>query len=116
MTWNHFRFSPLDGGAGDPITLETACQLKSLVLGSPNQLIPSGWVHQSFGFSDQVSLGLLQHKGGPCGVLAAVQAHLVKENMPQGLLGQALFLNASGPTLRQCHETSRKFKGIRQIF
>lgn len=82
-----YRFSPLEGGAGEPISLETACSLKSLVLGSANLMVPSGWVHQSFGFSEQVGLGLVQHRGGPCGVLAAVQAHIIKENLPHGGLG-----------------------------
>ena len=74
------RFMPLGGAGGVPIPVQTACSIKALVLGSANLLIPEGWIHQSFGFSQQVRFGLVQHKGGPCGVLAAVQAHLIKEN------------------------------------
>ena len=75
-----YRFRPLDGAGGVPIPVQTACSIKALVLGSANLLIPDGWIHQSFGFSQQVRYGFVQHKGGPCGVLAAVQAHLIKEN------------------------------------
>ena len=66
---------------GRPLPQETACALKSLVLGSANRIFPVGWTNQSFGFSSQVSFGLVQHHGGPCGVLAAVQAHILKEKL-----------------------------------
>ena len=60
-----------------------------MVFGSANHLIPNGWLHQSFKFhspasvdgdieSQGCSFGLIQNNGGPCGILAAVQAHILK--------------------------------------
>ena len=39
------------------------------------------WRYQSFNFCDFVKLkyGFIQKKGGPCGVLASVQAHFLLE-------------------------------------
>ena len=70
----------MKGISETPISFETACSLKQLVFGSATSPLPSGWINQSFGFSDKVKFGLVQHRGGPCGVLAAVQAHIIKEN------------------------------------
>ena len=69
--------------AGSPLSLETARQLKLLMFGEPgehNHQFSPGWLGQAFLFNTHrdLSFGLVQHKGGPCGVLAAVQARLVK--------------------------------------
>ena len=71
--------------AGSPISLETARHLKLLMFGEPgeqNHQFSPGWIGQAFMFNTHrdLSFGFVQHKGGPCGVLAAVQAHLIKEN------------------------------------
>ena len=69
--------------AGSPMSLETARHLKLIMFGEPgeqNHKFSPGWIGQAFMFSTHrdLSFGLVQHKGGPCGVLAAVQARLVK--------------------------------------
>ena len=65
---------------GDPITLELAIELKQLLFGNANRDFPAGWKSQALEFNDRDSLkfGLVQHRGGPCGVLAAVQAFVIK--------------------------------------
>ena len=42
--------------------------------------LPSGWLGQAFVFNSQsgLSYGLVQDRGGPCGVMAAVQGSLLK--------------------------------------
>ena len=69
--------------AGNPLSLETARNLKLLMFGEPGQTnhqFSAGWLGQAFVFNNHrdLSFGLVQNKGGPCGVLAAVQARLVK--------------------------------------
>ena len=72
---------------GTPLSQDVATALKALVLGSANQTLPSGWLKQSFQFqspssndhtSHGCSFGLIQNNGGPCGILAAVQAYIIK--------------------------------------
>ena len=44
-------------------------------------MYPEGWLHQAFSFRrspPSLSFGLVQKKGGPCGVLAVVQAFILK--------------------------------------
>ncbi|GFO48416.1 protein fam188b-like [Plakobranchus ocellatus] len=64
-----------------PVDLKTAIALKKIVLGSPHQRYNEEWLLQAFTFCDMPDLkyGIVQKKGGPCGVLAAVQACLVQE-------------------------------------
>ena len=69
--------------AGSPMSMETARHMKLLMFGEPgehNHQFSPGWIGQAFMFNTHrdLSFGLVQHKGGPCGVLAAVQARLVK--------------------------------------
>ena len=52
-------------------------------VGSATKMYPEGWLHQAFTFrfpaaSTELSFGLVQKKGGPCGVLAVVQAFILK--------------------------------------
>ncbi len=81
---------------GKPIELEEAVALKTLLLGNANKLYPEGWVGQAFTFRQDgpLNFGLVQKKGGPCGVLAVVQAFILKHllfpnqelaNTPMGL-------------------------------
>lgn len=65
---------------GMPISMDLAVALKTLVLGSGSKKFPPGWVGQSFTFSKEVSFAFIQKAGGPCGVLAAVQAHVIKHH------------------------------------
>ena len=73
-----------------PLNQDLAIQLKMLVFGTANQTFPSGWVRQSFQFQKPFfhdpkkndmhgcPFGLIQKKGGPCGILAVVQAYIIK--------------------------------------
>ncbi|XP_075070535.1 putative ubiquitin carboxyl-terminal hydrolase MINDY-4 [Mixophyes fleayi] len=65
---------------GKPIDRQQAVELKSLLFGSPLCCFSEEWKIQSFTFNNTSSLkyGFVQKKGGPCGVLAAVQACVLK--------------------------------------
>lgn len=64
-----------------PITLQTAINLKTLIFGSATQCFNDEWRYQSLVFCDlpKLQYGIVQKKGGPCGVLAAVQACVLQE-------------------------------------
>ncbi|KAL3831767.1 hypothetical protein ACJMK2_023474 [Sinanodonta woodiana] len=70
--------NPLDS---KPIDVQTATELKTLVFGSALQNFSDEWRLQSFCFCDMPGLkfGIVQKKGGPCGVLASVQACMLQE-------------------------------------
>ncbi|XP_067270123.1 probable ubiquitin carboxyl-terminal hydrolase MINDY-4 isoform X2 [Pseudorasbora parva] len=59
----------------------TATALKEIIFGSPLACFPEEWKQQNFTFSDTPGLkyGIVQKKGGPCGVLAAVQACVLQK-------------------------------------
>ena len=65
---------------GQPFSLELATSIKMILFGATNRSFPNGWIGQSFNFNKIQTLrfGFLQNKGGPCGVLAAVQAYLIQ--------------------------------------
>ncbi|KAH9508931.1 putative ubiquitin carboxyl-terminal hydrolase MINDY-4 [Bulinus truncatus] len=64
-----------------PLDLRAAIALKNIVLGSPTQLFNDEWLKQSLTFCEvpDIKYGIIQNKGGPCGVLAAVQACFLQE-------------------------------------
>ncbi|XP_067871780.1 probable ubiquitin carboxyl-terminal hydrolase MINDY-4 isoform X2 [Heterodontus francisci] len=64
-----------------PIDLPLAVQLKNLLFGSSISCFAEEWKIQSFTFNDLPDLryGIVQKKGGPCGVLAAVQACVLQK-------------------------------------
>ncbi|XP_050736680.1 probable ubiquitin carboxyl-terminal hydrolase MINDY-4 isoform X2 [Eriocheir sinensis] len=66
--------------AGRPITLEEATELRNLLTGSPAQPLSTEWLTQNFkqNTNPNLSYGIVQKKGGPCGVLACVQAYMMK--------------------------------------
>ncbi|CAG2180919.1 unnamed protein product, partial [Oppiella nova] len=64
--------------------------LKELVFGS--NPLSEEWRQQYLEFSPNVFYGLVQRKGGPCGVLAAIQAHLLVR----------LFFCETDADVRQC--------------
>ncbi|XP_072142649.1 probable ubiquitin carboxyl-terminal hydrolase MINDY-4 [Dermacentor andersoni] len=75
-----------------PISRQEATELKELLFGTRNGKFGEEWASQGFTFtkSNAVPYGLLQKKGGPCGVLAAVQAYMIKELLwPEGGLQNA---------------------------
>uniref|UniRef100_A0A8C6TTK0 Ubiquitin carboxyl-terminal hydrolase MINDY n=1 Tax=Neogobius melanostomus TaxID=47308 RepID=A0A8C6TTK0_9GOBI len=61
---------------GSPMDLRTATELKLALLGSSLNCFSVEWKNQGFIFSETHDLGygIVQKKGGPCGVLASVQA------------------------------------------
>ena len=65
---------------GEAITLEQGRDLKSIMFGEAIHLFSAGWLGQAFTFNSnkELSFGFVQMKGGPCGVLAAIQASLMK--------------------------------------
>jgi len=67
-----------------PIDEDTARSLKQVLFGASTTAASAfneEWMRQGFGFSRRPGLeyGVVQRKGGPCGVLAAVQAALLKQ-------------------------------------
>ncbi|KAH9415315.1 hypothetical protein DERP_006409 [Dermatophagoides pteronyssinus] len=66
-----------------PIDHDTAVvNLKRILIGNATMPIGPEWLHQYFEFDSinpQLWYGLIQHKGGPCGVLASIQAFLFAE-------------------------------------
>ncbi|WVZ14451.1 hypothetical protein V8G54_012017 [Vigna mungo] len=63
------------------LSVEEANQLFSMVFGNEvSKGILAQWSNRRIWFSSDpvTSMGLVQHEGGPCGVLAAIQAFVVK--------------------------------------
>lgn len=60
------------------VDLDVLVELKATLFGSASKPLPQGWSGQALGFSDSLPYGLVQKSGGPCGALAALQAHLLK--------------------------------------
>eukprot|EP00792_Barthelona_sp_PAP020_P012337 TRINITY_DN6961_c0_g1_i1.p1 TRINITY_DN6961_c0_g1~~TRINITY_DN6961_c0_g1_i1.p1 ORF type:complete len:535 (-),score=148.18 TRINITY_DN6961_c0_g1_i1:26-1630(-) len=66
------------------LTFEELEELGSLMFGpGQGRVFPESW-RQGFYFSKEVSYGLKQRDGGPCGVIAPVQAYLFKEMLKFG--------------------------------
>lgn len=66
---------------GKELSVEVANQLFSMVFGgSVSKEILAQWTNQGIRFSPdpETSMGLVQHEGGPCGVLAAIQGFVLK--------------------------------------
>ncbi|CAD7694266.1 unnamed protein product [Nyctereutes procyonoides] len=69
-----------------PMDLSVAKDIKTLLFGSSFCCFNEEWKLQSFSFSDEASLkyGIVQNKGGPCGVLAAVQGCVLQKLLFEG--------------------------------
>nr|KAF6418959.1 MINDY lysine 48 deubiquitinase 4 [Rousettus aegyptiacus] len=69
-----------------PMDLSVAKDIKTLLFGSSSCCFNEEWRLQSFSFSDAASLkyGIVQNKGGPCGVLAAVQGCVLQKLLFEG--------------------------------
>ncbi|XP_019190406.1 PREDICTED: ubiquitin carboxyl-terminal hydrolase FAM188A [Ipomoea nil] len=66
---------------GKELSVAEAGQLFSLIFGSEvTKEVLRQWSNQGIRFScdPETSMGLVQHEGGPCGVLAAIQAFVLK--------------------------------------
>lgn len=93
------KIAPVDVES-KPISLETAMGLKNLIFGNAKASFTPEWRNQSFSFCDLYALeyGIVQLKGGPCGVLAAVQAFVLKH---------LLFGGKKVDTKKKLHPSSR---------
>lgn len=93
--------------AGRPMDQQTAVELKVVLLGSSLNYFSVEWRNQGFTFSETHDLryGIVQKKGGPCGVLASIQAFVLKkllfENIKSSDTGLQR-LRPSNTTRRKC--------------
>ncbi|XP_043720436.1 ubiquitin carboxyl-terminal hydrolase MINDY-3-like [Telopea speciosissima] len=99
----------------EELSPEVANQLFSMVFGSSvSRDILAQWTNQGIRFSadPETCMGLVQHEGGPCGVLATIQAFVLKyllfcpdeigkhsPNLPQQNLGSRSFFQSDSVTL-----------------
>ncbi|XP_031237852.1 probable ubiquitin carboxyl-terminal hydrolase MINDY-4 [Mastomys coucha] len=69
-----------------PIDLSLAKEIKTLLFGSTFCCFSEEWKLQNFSFNDIASLkyGIVQNKGGPCGVLAVVQGCVLQKLLFEG--------------------------------
>ena len=75
-----------DGDCSNSVdfTYELAKELRNLIFGSIKCAFLTEWCDQNFSFScsftrpDKLRFGIVQKRGGPCGILAAVQAIVLK--------------------------------------
>ncbi|KAM6939406.1 putative ubiquitin carboxyl-terminal hydrolase MINDY-4 isoform 1-T1 [Lycodopsis pacificus] len=67
--------------AGRPMDQHTAMELKAVLTGCGLNCFSVEWRNQGFTFSETHDLryGIVQKKGGPCGVLASIQALVLKK-------------------------------------
>lgn len=93
---------PLSSYPSSPIQLTEAAGLKSLIFPSSGtlQFFTDAWLQQGFVFNStekiskvpSLSFGLQQYQGGPCGILAVIQAYIIKELLFESE-GKKLFTN-----------------------
>lgn len=65
----------------EPIKAEEAIEIKMLLFSDPRRVFPDAWKKQGFYFTKKAHLGygLVQRAGGPCGVIAAMNAYVLAE-------------------------------------
>lgn len=71
----------IEENLGEQLSAHEADDLFFMIFGgSTSREILSQWTNQGIRFSSdpETSMGLVQHEGGPCGVLAAIQAFVLK--------------------------------------
>ncbi|CAM9833670.1 unnamed protein product, partial [Phaeothamnion confervicola] len=68
-----------------PITAAEAVRLREILFGDTRKTFNTAWLQQGFCFNDVPGLayGLVQHEGGPCGVVAVVQAFLIGDMLAE---------------------------------
>ncbi|KAK3144792.1 hypothetical protein QOZ80_4AG0317920 [Eleusine coracana subsp. coracana] len=69
------------GEEGEELPLDVAEKLWAMVFGEGvSKAVLAQWSNQGIRFSSdpETTMGLVQHEGGPCGVLATVQAYVLK--------------------------------------
>ncbi|XP_047444342.1 probable ubiquitin carboxyl-terminal hydrolase MINDY-4 isoform X2 [Mugil cephalus] len=86
-----------------PLDQHTVMELKSVLLGSSLNCFSVEWRNQGFAFSETHDLryGIVQRKGGPCGVLASVQAFVLRK---------LLFENTESKHNTSLHSISMKLR------
>ncbi|XP_038128191.1 probable ubiquitin carboxyl-terminal hydrolase MINDY-4 [Cyprinodon tularosa] len=92
---------------GCPMDQHTAMELKTVLLGSSLSSFSAEWINQGFAFSNtrELRYGIVQKKGGPCGVLATIQAFFLKKLLFEHTDNSSnilLSLRPSNSTRRQC--------------
>ncbi|XP_014901225.1 protein FAM188B isoform X2 [Poecilia latipinna] len=92
---------------GHPMDHRNATELKTILLGSGLSCFSTEWKNQGFTFSDTPDLGygIVQRKGGPCGVLASIQAFFLKKLLFENADGGDIILQRLRPsssTRRHC--------------
>ncbi|CAL1593608.1 unnamed protein product [Knipowitschia caucasica] len=91
---------------GCPMDQQTATELKVVLLGSSLNCFSVEWRNQGFTFSEihDLRYGIVQTKGGPCGVLASVQGFVMKKMLFEDSDGSNCFnkLRPSNSTRRKC--------------
>ncbi|XP_076008960.1 putative ubiquitin carboxyl-terminal hydrolase MINDY-4 isoform X2 [Genypterus blacodes] len=98
---------PTRSYASLPMDQHTATELKEVLFGSSRTCFSFEWRNQGFTFSETHDLryGIVQRKGGPCGVLASIQGFFLKnllfENIESSNTGLQR-LRPSNTTRRKC--------------
>ncbi|XP_057698031.1 probable ubiquitin carboxyl-terminal hydrolase MINDY-4 isoform X2 [Corythoichthys intestinalis] len=100
--------TPRNHEIGRPMDQHTASELKSILIGSGLKCFTVEWRNQGFTFSEKHDLryGIVQKKGGPCGVLATIQAFVLKkllfENVDCSNNTKLQCLRPTNATRRKC--------------
>ncbi|KAL4465909.1 hypothetical protein ABPG74_004146 [Tetrahymena malaccensis] len=77
------------------IDKQTADSMRNLLFGnSQKQYLPKSWA-QGFIINEQDIFGLVQKEGGPCGVIAVVQAYYIKYILLQSKIDESLMKKRS---------------------
>ena len=65
----------------EPIKVEEAVEIKMLLFNDPRRVFPDAWKKQGLYFTKKARLGygLVQRAGGPCGVIAAMNAYVLAD-------------------------------------
>ncbi|XP_061635742.1 probable ubiquitin carboxyl-terminal hydrolase MINDY-4 isoform X2 [Phyllopteryx taeniolatus] len=97
---------PMDQHTVRPMDQHTASELKLVLLGSSLKCFTAEWRNQGFTFSETHDLryGMVQKKAGPCGVLASIQAFVLKKLLFENKNSS----NARLQRLRPTNATRRK--------
>ncbi|XP_061540604.1 probable ubiquitin carboxyl-terminal hydrolase MINDY-4 isoform X4 [Phycodurus eques] len=97
---------PMDQHTARPMDQHTASELKLVLLGSSLKCFTAEWRKQGFTFSETHDLryGMVQKKAGPCGVLASIQAFVLKKLLFENKNSS----NARLQRLRPTNATRRK--------
>ena len=104
-------------GSERSVSRDEAVALRELLLGDAKRKPPSSWLRQGFRFCDDLEgcgYGLIQKQGGPCGVLAAVNAEVAAElvryddwTSPSQQRRESALAKALARIVRRCCTTSQ---------